>query len=54
LFRDVTGGSAVAVEERESFEFLWSEDKVVGWKSEFDRDSADMQMASKAVVSRIC
>jgi hypothetical protein len=32
-FLDVTEDNVVAVEGRESLEFRWSEDKVIGWKS---------------------
>jgi hypothetical protein len=46
-FLDVTDDNVGAVEGGESLELRWSEDKVTGWKSEFDRDSADEQVASK-------
>jgi hypothetical protein len=48
-FLDVTDDNvgAAAVEGGESREFRWSEDKVIGWKSEFDRDSVGEQVASK-------
>jgi hypothetical protein len=53
-FLDVTEDNGVTVEEGESLELRWSEDKMVGSKIEFDRDSLGEQLASNSADSRFC